>query len=90
MTETHKTLATFRIKAGKWNEFKTLARRHGSNASEVLIGLIDAYLAGGAMPPHHPVNPAYGDELSKRIDNLEKRLSQRIEALEQQPEKSAA
>lgn len=90
MTQTHKTLATFRIEAGKWDEFKTLTRRNDSNASEVLLSLIDVYLAGGVAPQRHPVNPAYWEQLSIRLDNLEKYLSQRIEALEQQPEKSAA
>lgn len=75
MATENKTLATFRIEEGTWTAFKEKARKSGSTASEMLIGFVEAYLAGTLELPGkaEASNPA--PDISNRIDDIERRLA---------------
>lgn len=70
-------LATFRIDTQKWEEFKHWASIHGSNASAVLLNLIDRCLAGelsvSSTAPTNNLDNLYAlvNELVSRIEKLE-------------------
>jgi hypothetical protein len=64
------TLATFRIDADTWKEFKDAAQAQGTTASALLKGFVSSYLG-------HPTEPASRlDAIAGELSELSRRLGE--------------
>jgi len=75
-------LATFRIDSQAWDEFQALARKHGQSASALLVGFVESTLAGLSIEDKNTDNLDNLDKLDKRIDNLDARIDEYINNLD--------
>jgi hypothetical protein len=69
-------LATFRIDADLWGQFKTKASEERYSASSLLLGFVTDYVVGNVDGAAPTVSDA---RIDKRIDELAHRLERRID-----------